>query len=137
MIEHEAIRREVGAAAIRIRQHLIEHRKEHEAQRNAAHKKWRDLADQADAARREFERLSRCPSPDPADIRIIIEAKSDHPLLRFFDHDEFDPMVCQASGLAFMEGDETYGDPEYGAVLVKAVTLGVEPVDGHVAGDRA
>lgn len=127
-IKHLKMRRAVGAAAKRIEASERERREANAILREAAHKRWRALIDAANKAREEVERLSEPAPPSGRDVAIIREAKEAFPDLRFFEHDDMAPMTCLATGLALMHGDKTYGEPEYGAVLVDAVSLGVPPV---------
>lgn len=129
MIDHEDVRRSVGAAAGRIEAARNAKRDANRSEIDAAHKKWRDLVDQAQRAREDYERLSKLAHAPVEALAVISAAKKKHPELLFFRHDNMEPMCCTATGLALMEGDETYGDPEYGAVLAAAVNLVVKQVE--------
>lgn len=130
MIDNIEVRRRVGEAALRIAAARREQREANRDRLDKARARWRRLSDEAEAARKEYERLAERPEALADDVAIIEEAKEQFPGLLFFEHDNLDPMTCLATGLALMEGDETYGAPEYGAVLKSAVRLGVAPVSG-------
>ena len=129
MIANMKIRREVGAAAARIEASTRNSLADMDAERNILHKKWRDLLDEARTAQTAYEAFMKTYSKgDKADHTIIAKAKLKYPAMRFFEHDDHCPMTCLATGLAIFEDDVLFGDAEYGAVLVDAVSLSIEPI---------
>jgi hypothetical protein len=110
-IDHMDVRAAVGAAAKRIAVAEEAYLDDKNGERTRLHKRWRDLVDAADAARKEYERCMQGihAAASAADKAIIAEAKRKHPdLLIYNEHPDRSPVLCDATGLALFEGDELY-----------------------------
>lgn len=136
-LDRMEVRRAIGAARKRIEAAEASRRNIDSDARDAAHKKWRDLVDQAQQARDALEEIEEegrgC--GDPKDLAFIEQMKEAHAdLLICEDHPDRAPVLCDATGLAIFEGDQVYGDATYGPTILKeAVTITVPIVDGEAA----
>jgi len=132
MIDRMDVRRAVGEAVKRIERNNAAARAEIAAEKDRLHKRWRELQDQADAARKAVDRCS--PKwRDREDIALLERLARENPDLRIMDREftpHICPVVCEVTGLGIFKGDEVLGDPDYGACVLKAaVKATVEPVE--------
>ncbi len=129
------IRSAVGAAQARIDAAIKSHFDDpkRQAERDRLHKAWRSAQDAAQVAQRAYESFVKADlkrNIDPADVKLIRDARRKNPDLRTWpDHPDEAIMCCSATGLAMFDGDKVFGEPEYGGgVLCAAVTLNLPPV---------
>lgn len=130
MLDRMEVRRAVGEAGKRIIDARRAHFEAISKRRDALFEEKRQLQDKLGAIQDEINALHDGGKDEDA-VAVVRAAAHEHPDLRIYEFGD-EPMVCQATGLAIFEGDATYGDPEYGAVLVAVVDVIGDPVNQNI-----